>query len=72
MGIDNAAKVLNAPQAVGYDRVDIPMSNGKIRSLSRKEFEALPLRERVSYLLEGNAQFFLNGQTVSARDAMKG
>jgi hypothetical protein len=42
------------------------------RRLSRREFESLPLRERVGYLMEGTAQFFNGATQVSAADAMKG
>ncbi|HTO99064.1 MAG TPA: hypothetical protein VMK66_18565 [Myxococcales bacterium] len=54
----------------GYDRVVVPASGGGTRSLSRKQFESLPLRERVSFLIEGTAQFFLGDQQVPAREAM--
>ena len=55
----------------GYDRVDVPAPGGGKRSLTRKQFETLPLRERVSYLIEGTAQFFLDGQPISASEAMR-
>jgi hypothetical protein len=63
MTIDN-------PTATRYDRVIVTGPDGTKRTLSRDEFEALPLRERVNYLMEGAAQFFLLGESVSARDAM--
>ena len=56
----------------GYDLVLVPESGGGTRSLSRKQFESLPLRERVSYLIDGTAQFFLEGRPVQPRDAMRG
>jgi hypothetical protein len=56
----------------GYDLVVVPESGGRTRSLSRKQFESLPLRERVAYLIDGTAQFFLKGQPVQPRDAMRG
>ena len=55
----------------GYDRVVVPAPDGGTRSLSRKQFEALPLRERVSYLIEGTAQFFLDGKPILPSDAMR-
>ncbi|HEX9575786.1 MAG TPA: hypothetical protein VF994_16950 [Myxococcales bacterium] len=55
----------------GYDRVVVPAPGGGTRSLARKQFEALPLRERVSYLIEGTAQFFLDGQPISPSEAMR-
>jgi hypothetical protein len=59
------------PERKGYDRVVVPAPGGGTRSLSRKQFEALPLRERVSYLIEGSAQFFLDGLPIPAPDAMR-
>jgi hypothetical protein len=55
----------------GYDRVVVPAPEGGTRSLSRKQFENLPLRERVSYLIEGTAQFFLDGKPVLPSEAMR-
>jgi len=55
----------------GYDRVVVPAPKGGTRSLTRKQFESLPLRERVSYLIEGTAQFFLDGHAISASEAMR-
>ena len=62
----------NAADALkGYDRVEVPAPGGGRRSLTRKQFETLPLRERVSFLIEGRAQFFLEGRPVSASEAMR-
>jgi hypothetical protein len=73
MSHDNTAKDLGAPAAAtGYDRVNIPQANGTMKTLTRRQFEALPLKERVAYLLDGTAQFFLGNQQIPARDAMKG
>ena len=53
-----------------YDKVELPRGDGTVQTLSRKEFENLPLRDRVAALIEGRARFFLGGMAVSARDAM--
>jgi hypothetical protein len=55
----------------GYDRVEVPAPGGGTRSLTRKQFETLPLRERVSFLIEGTAQFFLDGRPIPASEAMR-
>jgi hypothetical protein len=60
-----------APTRKGYDKVVVPAPGGGTRSLTRKQFEALPLRERVSFLIEGSAQFFLDGSPIPASDAMR-
>lgn len=64
-----ASRTADAP--AGYDHVLVPAAGGGTRSLTRKQFEGLPLRERVSYLIEGTAQFFLNGLPIAARNAMR-
>jgi hypothetical protein len=56
--------------AIRYDRVELPKPDGSVRKLTRKEFEILPLRERVSCLIEGSARFFLGDVSVPAREAM--
>jgi len=68
MGVSANAGV---PVRKGYDRVVVPAPEGGTRSLSRKQFEGLPLRERVGYLIEGTAQFFLDGTPISASEAMR-
>ena len=55
----------------GYDRVVVPEPGGGTRSLTRKQFETLPLRERVAYLIEGTAQFFLDGRPILPSEAMR-
>jgi hypothetical protein len=59
------------PANARYDRVIVLAANGERKSFTREEFDALPLRERVNYLIEGRAQFFLRGEEVSAHEAMK-
>lgn len=61
------------PQAGGgYDRVVLRDAAGKTRQLSRKEFENLPLRERVTHLIGGTAEFFSGAVQVTPSDAMRG
>ena len=55
----------------GYDRVEVPAPEGGTRSLTRNQFETLPLRERVAFLIEGTAQFFLDGRPISPSEAMR-
>lgn len=55
-----------------YDRVVVRDAAGKTRQLSRSEFENLPLRERVAYLIGGTAEFFAGVVPVSPAEAMKG
>jgi hypothetical protein len=55
----------------GYDRIGIPSENGETRYLTRQQFEALPLQERVSLLMKGKLQFYRGGKAVAAREALR-
>ena len=55
-----------------YDRVVVRDASGKTKQLTRTEFEKLPLRERVTYLIGGTAEFFAGAIPVPASEAMKG
>lgn len=59
-------------RAGGYDRVVVPGPHGAPRELSKRDFEQLPLRERVGFLIDGTARFFRNGAPIPASEAMKG
>jgi hypothetical protein len=54
-----------------FDSVQLKDEAGGIRHLTRREYEALPLRDRVKVLLSGNASFFLNGKPVATEHAFK-
>ena len=56
----------------GYDRIGVPGHNGEVRFLTRAQFEALPLAERVSLLMGGKLQFFRDGRQLSPREALRG
>ena len=62
----------NGSPGSGYDRIGLPSDNGEVRYLTRQEFEALPLQERVALLMKGKLQFYRDGQAVSAREALRG
>jgi hypothetical protein len=61
-----------AANGSGYDRIGLPSDNGDVRYLTRQEFEALPLSERVALLMRGKLQFYRDGRAVSAREALRG
>ena len=58
--------------ASGYDRVDLPNPNGSglPRRLTRAEFEALPLDQRIRHILSKKLKFYLDGKEVPARQAL--
>jgi hypothetical protein len=70
-GHDTARPSSSSRQAA-YDRVVVRDGAGKTRQLSRNEFENLPLRERVTHLIGGTAEFFAGAERVSPAEAMKG
>jgi hypothetical protein len=55
----------------GFDRVEIPNDEGEPERLSKCEFEALPLQERVGLLVQGTLRFYRGDQPVTASNAMR-
>jgi hypothetical protein len=65
-------KPLPAPEdETGYDRILMPLAQGGHRELTKQEFEALPLSERISLLVTGKLQFFLGDRTIAPHRAMR-
>jgi hypothetical protein len=54
----------------GFDRVDLIEATGTVRRLSRAEFEALPLDQRVRAILRKQLRFFIGDKEVPMRDAL--
>jgi hypothetical protein len=57
--------------ALGFDEALIPDGNGGKRRLTRAEFEALPLSERISLIMQKTVEFRLRGQIVSSKTALR-
>lgn len=53
-----------------YDQVVLSV-NGSSKKLSRAEFEALPLDERVRSVLQKRLKFFRRGVEIPVREALK-
>jgi hypothetical protein len=68
---DPAERPAPSPANEGYDEIRIPLPDGGTRHLTRAEYEALLLPERVGLLMSGKMQFFRQGRPVSARDALR-
>jgi hypothetical protein len=66
-----AERAASAPPGKGFDEIRVPTPGGGNRHLTRTDFEALALPERVALLMGGKMQFFRQGQQVSARDALR-
>jgi hypothetical protein len=65
----------NAPgvAATGFDHVEMPSSSADKpnKRLSKPEFDALPLQERIGLLVQGTLRFYRDGREVRAADAMR-
>jgi hypothetical protein len=58
-------------QSRGYDRATVQEESGARRSLSRPDYEKLPLDERIRLVLQDRVEFYRDGNRVSAREALK-
>ena len=55
----------------GFDRVDMPPKGDEPpRRLTRAEFEALPLDQRVRAILSKKLRFYRGGKEVPVREAL--
>jgi hypothetical protein len=59
-----------AGTSAGYDRIAYPTPTGEQKSLTRSEFEKLPLVDRVRLLSGGHLRFFRGTEEVSPGAAM--
>jgi hypothetical protein len=59
--------------AAGFDYVEVPPlgPDQPSQRLSRRNFEALPLQERIGLLVQGTLRFYRGDQEVPASDAMR-
>lgn len=53
-----------------FDEV-VVAEGGTRRNLSPSEFFALPLAQRIQYVVQQNASFFAGGQPVDSREVLK-
>ena len=73
-----AAASGNAPggasvATTGFDHVEMPSTSADKpnKRLSKPEFDALPLQERIGLLVQGTLRFYRDGREVRAADAMR-
>jgi hypothetical protein len=60
-----------APAGAGYDAAAIVEADGTRRSLSRPQYERLPLAERIRLVLSGRVEFYRGGVVVPPNEALK-
>jgi hypothetical protein len=58
--------------ASGYDRVGVVRDGGELEWLSKSEYQALPLTERVRLLSSGGVRFFRGPLEIGPMEAMRG
>jgi hypothetical protein len=54
----------------GFDRVELLLPTGEKRPLTRSQFDALPLDERVRAILSKRLRFFRGAEEIPMRDAL--
>ena len=62
---------LRPPAATGYDSVTVIDPDGARRTLSRPQYEKLPLAERIRLVLGGRVEFYRGGVLVPPNEALK-
>jgi hypothetical protein len=61
-----------AAAAGGFDHVDVPARGNEPRQrLTRRDFEALPLPERIGLLVKGTLRFYRGDREIAASEAMR-
>jgi|RhiMetdeSRZDD1v2_1073273.scaffolds.fasta_scaffold1213208_2 hypothetical protein len=55
----------------GFDCVKVAAADGRVKLLSPREFEALPLEERIHVLVRGTARFFRGDEEIASGEALK-
>jgi hypothetical protein len=56
----------------GFDHVEMPArGDAPGRRLTKREFEALPLPERISLLVQGTLRFYRGEAEIAASEAMR-
>lgn len=53
-----------------FDRVVVADPTGSSRDLTPSEFFALPLAERIQYVVQQKASFFFGDRKIDSRDAL--
>jgi hypothetical protein len=59
------------PPARGFDIAKLKQADGSLRSLSRPEYEALPLAQRITLVLQRQVEFYRGGVKILPHEAFK-
>jgi hypothetical protein len=58
-------------KGLGFDYVLVTLDSGEERRLTRREFEALPLGDRVAAILRGKLRFFRDDVEIPMKEAVR-
>ena len=59
------------PPTSGFDVAKLKQADGSFRSLSRPEYQALPLGERITLVLQSQVEFYRGGVKIPARNSRR-
>ena len=59
------------PPTSGFDVAKLKQADGSLRSLSRPEYQALPLTQRITLVLQSQVEFYRGGVKIPAHEAFK-
>jgi len=68
---ERPAEAAPGSKSGGYDFIEIPTADGAVQRMTKSQFEAQPLQERIRVLIQGTASFFRDGKLVPSRQALK-
>ncbi len=55
---------------VGFDEATLTLPDGSLRRLSKAQFDALPLGERIRSILDKSLKFYRKGQEIPMKQAL--
>lgn len=55
----------------GYDHVKLLGADGTARTITRQEYEKIPLNERIGKVLRAQIEFYRGGVKIPAFEALK-
>ena len=69
-GPEGAAASPSAP-ARGFDVVHVPLEGGGLETMTKAQFDALPLEGRVKLLVRGTLRFYRAGVEIAGPEALR-
>ena len=59
------------PGKGGFDVAKVHQADGSLKTLTRPEYEALPLSERITLVLRRQVEFFRDGVKITTQEALR-